>query len=52
MRVVSIVALAVVLIGSGDISGWGESTPGEVCGPFVVDGLCCSIGEFIYACAE
>ncbi|MFV8749854.1 hypothetical protein ACNOYE_04835 [Nannocystaceae bacterium ST9] len=36
----------------GDSQGWSDATPSEVCGPYVIDGLCCSIGEFIYGCAE
>lgn len=37
---------------SGDALGWGDAVPLEVCGPYVLDGLCCSIGEFTYGCAE
>jgi hypothetical protein len=37
---------------SGDGLGWGDGVPLEVCGPYVIDGLCCSIGEFTYGCAE
>lgn len=31
---------------------WEDAVPAEVCGPYVLDGLCCSIGEFTYGCAE
>jgi hypothetical protein len=31
---------------------WEDAVPAEVCGPYVLDGLCCSIGEFIYGCGE
>jgi hypothetical protein len=37
---------------AGDGHGWVDAVPLEVCGPYVIDGLCCSIGEFTYGCAE
>ncbi len=36
----------------GDSQGWPDAVPSEVCGPYVLDGLCCSIGEFEIGCAE
>ncbi len=31
---------------------WWLEQPYEVCGPYMIDGMCCSIGEFLYGCGE
>lgn len=33
------------------IEGWSE-VPDDLCGPYEIDGQCCSVGKFLYVCAE